>query len=194
MLGTAQAARRVGEASTQFAEIIRRPIGEFLISLGPHVLGRLEFGRVRGEVVGLESRMTGEKRTNFAPAMDWTAIPEQVDRAAQMTQEVTEKGLDVEAAEVVRHTEDRASVRYPARTAPVAVSLPTAAGGGWTRENHAEGGALRMADYVMGTGTKGGQPLPEGASIDYPFNLKTGKALGLTIPPSLLGRADEVIQ
>jgi len=150
MLGTAQAARRVGEASTQFAEIIQRPIGEFLISLGLHVLGRLEFGRVRGEVVGLESRMTGEKRTNFAPAMDWTAIPEQVDRAAQMTQEVTEKGLDVEAAEVVRHTEDRASVRYPARTAlgcagsPVAGCLPTAAGGGWTRENHAEGGVLRM--------------------------------------------------
>ena len=54
----------------------------------------------------------------------------------------------------------------------------------------AEDGRLRHGDGDPG----GGQPLPEGASIDYPFNLKTGKALGLTIPPSLLGRADEVIQ
>jgi putative ABC transport system substrate-binding protein len=54
--------------------------------------------------------------------------------------------------------------------------------------------AASYVDKLFKGASPGDLPVEQATRFELIVNLKTAKALGLTIPPSILGRADEVIQ
>ena len=123
----------------------------------------------------------------------------EIDKAFAASDQFKADGLVIQPDVYFTSREEQFGV-LAARYAVPAISIyrPFVAAGGLLSYGPSEADNYRLVGYYVGRILKGDKPadLPvqQSTKVELIINLKTAKALGLTIPLPILGRADEVIE
>jgi hypothetical protein len=99
-LGSADALKGSYDVQRQRDEPIMIDVGQLPLGLRPAEFIGIEFRRVARKAVRLQAGMAAEKGPDVPAPMDSSAVPQQDDFTAEMTEQLAEKYDDLSAREV----------------------------------------------------------------------------------------------
>lgn len=164
------------------------PKGSAVINLGdPH------------SVVGMAPVEAAGRSLGLVMHAAFARTPAQIDAAFVSARQWRVAGLNVLNSPFLSAQQARIIEQAAAARLPAIYQWPQAAAeGGLMGYGPSLSAMFRQvaghASRILGGASPADLPIEQPTRFDLVVNLKTAKALGLTIPPSLLMRADEVIQ
>ena len=84
----------------QLLKVFRRPTGQILVDLCPHILDRIEFRRAGRKVVDMEPRVLRQERLHLVTLMNRCVIPDQNDWTAHVSQQMAQEVNDLLTGQV----------------------------------------------------------------------------------------------
>jgi len=153
----------------------------------PFQPGSLKETRAAAQVLGIKVQLLGVRTAEDFPAAFAAILKERPDALLVLADRIF---LHNRARIVDFEAKRRLPGMYPYRELVEAGGLMSF--GPSYADMHRR--AATYVDKILKAAKPADLPVEQPTKFDLVINLKTAKALGLTIPPSLLGRADEVIQ